>query len=459
VEGIRLEPLVVSYTTEFFALGKKFMHSTVRGVLAVAAVGAVSLSACSGAFSWPAFAPPESPQSSRATHRSVVPAGSPYKVLYVFAGGSDGASPYAGLIKVNALLYGTTQIGGGIGCPRFGCGTVYDISTDGKESVLHRFAGGSDGEQPSAGLAYVNGQFYGTTGHGGGSGCDGYGCGTVYSVSKSGIETVLHHFGRREGTYPLAGLTNMSGTLYGTTFQGSGTRCGGAGCGTVYSVSTTGVVKTLHQFGRAGDGANPATNLIEMNKRLYGTTSKGGGSGCGGTGCGTVYTISATGVERVVYRFRGGSDGAYPNALTKVNGTLFGTTQGGGDSPACADGCGTVYSLKPNGAEGLLYNFKGRSDGAYPVSGLINVTGTLYGTTSKGGSDGLRCSGYGCGTVYSVSTAGAERVLHRFAGRTDFDNPVAPLIFANGNLYGTTTQGGRGCYGPGCGTVFALSLP
>jgi uncharacterized repeat protein (TIGR03803 family) len=432
------------------------MKRTVVGVLALATLGAVSLSACSNPYGGPSFMSPQSATSPRSAAHRVVPAGSHYKVLYDFSGGSDGADPYSGLTEVNGLLYGTTQSGGGAsGCYR-GCGTVYSISTTGAENVLHSFAGGSDGLAPDAGLTFVKGLLYGTTGSGGGTGCGGGGCGTVYSISTSGVETVLHSFGPHDGISPWSGLTYVNGTLYGTTLHGVGAGCGGEGCGTVYSITTSGAEKVLHQFGRHGDGAWPAADLVEMKGRLYGTTSEGGGTGCGGAGCGTVYTIGTTGVERVLHGFAGGSDGADPGSLTKVNGTLYGTTQGGGDSSKCPSGCGTVYSITPKGVETVLYRFRGRSDGTDPYGGLIDVSGTLYGTTAVGG--GTDCDGgRGCGTIYRVSTSGTEKVLHRFVDDRGFEFPTAPLIFVNGTLYGTTTEGGQGCYGPGCGTVFAQS--
>ena len=175
-------------------------------------------------------------------------------------------------------------------------------------------------------------------------------------------------------------------------------------------------------------------------------------------GCGTVYSISTSGVETVLYEFKGGSEGAYPRApLIDVNGILYGTTGGGGNS-GCAFGCGVIYSVTTDGKYTVLYRFTGNSDGGQPDAGLIYVNGTLYGTTYEGGGSSA-CSG-GCGTVYSVSTTGTESVLHSFAGGSDGMNPTAPLLDVNGTLYGTTVNGGGlGCNEKtdGCGTVFALT--
>jgi uncharacterized repeat protein (TIGR03803 family) len=135
-----------------------------------------------------------------------------------------------------------------------------------------------------------------------------------------------------------------------------------------------------------------------------------------------------------LFRFHPPKDGTHPAAgLLDVNGTLYGTTQNGGLSRR-----GTVYSISTSGVEKVLYRFRGGSDGLYPLSDLVNVNGTLYGTTSQGGS--------GSGTVYSVSTSGREKVLYAFKGGSDGAHPLAGLVDVNGKLYGTTYQGG----GSGC---------
>ncbi|MGA9943620.1 MAG: choice-of-anchor tandem repeat GloVer-containing protein, partial [Candidatus Cybelea sp.] len=121
-------------------------------------------------------------------------------------------------------------------------------------------------------------------------------------------------------------------------------------------------------------------------------------------------------------------------------------------------GCGTVYSVRPGGAEKVLYRFSGGSDGSDPDAALVEVGGVLYGTTANGGGSG--CAGSGCGTVYSISTTGAETVLHSFGGSPDGATPVAALINVRGVLYGTTFYGGDGSGSGGYvgrGTVFTLT--
>jgi hypothetical protein len=120
--------------------------------------------------------------------------------------------------------------------------------------------------------------------------------------------------------------------------------------GAFYSVTTAGAENTLHNFDGGSDGANPYSGLINVGGLLYGTTDTGGGSGCNGEGCGTVYSITTAGAEAIVYAFKGGNDGIGPQAgLLDVGGTLYGTTVGGGGQVDCFAGgsCGTVFKVKP----------------------------------------------------------------------------------------------------------------
>jgi len=378
---------------------------------------------------------------------------SSYQVLFRFGprgGRSHGAHPDSGsLIDVNGTLYGTTSSGGGSDD-----GTVYSITTSGSENILYSFKGGSDGAHPNAGVIDVNGSLYGTTNSGGTSNN-----GTVYSVSTSGTEKVLYSFaGGSDGAHPQAGLIAVNGTLYGTTSKGGGSGCSNDGCGTVYSITTAGAEKVLYSFkSGSGDGANPEASLIDVSGTLYGTTLWGGDGG--GCGCGTVYQISITGAEKILHSFGNYSntDGEYPEAgLIDVNGTLYGTTEFGGGvvCEGISITCGTVYSVTVSGSEKVLYSFRGLDDGWQPKAGLIAVNGTLYGTTYYGGS------GCRCGTVYSITDAGKETVLYSFAGHSVHDgaNPVAGLTAVAGTLYGTTQRGGSACKKSlGCGTAFALT--
>ncbi|MGA8532972.1 MAG: choice-of-anchor tandem repeat GloVer-containing protein [Candidatus Tumulicola sp.] len=365
-----------------------------------------------------------------------------YAVLYRFAGGSDGAFPSTSLVKVQGNFYGSTAGGGSSGW-----GTIFAITRSGTETVLHSFGGApADGGTPSD-LTNVNGTHYGTTVNGG-----TYGHGTAFTITPSGTETVLYSFGGgpTDGAGPT-GLLNVLGTFYGTTVSG-----GTNGYGTVFKMTPSGKETVLYSFkGGAADGSYPGAVLIKVKGTLYGTTNGGGGSGCeGGFGCGTVFAITTSGSETVLYSFAGGSDGGKPEGgLVNLKGTLYGTTTNGGGSSCGGLGCGTVFAITTSGTETVLHRFDiGSADGAAPTSGLIHVKGTLNGTTPDGGT-------HSGGTVFSITTSGTETVLYSFkAAAGDGVGPYAALRNVKGTLYGTTEYGGSGCGSSGCGTVFSLSL-
>ena len=303
------------------------------------------------------------------------------KVLHSFGAGSDGIFPYAGLIHLTETakdtLYGTTRDGG-----TSDKGTVYSIGTDGTEKVLHSFGGGSDGAAPFGNLAHAHDTLYGTTRDGGPS--DN---GTVYVISADGAEKVLHHFGGgSDGAKPIAGLIDANGTFYGTTTKG-----GTSDKGTVYSIGADGTEKVLYSFAGGSDGASPSAGLIDVRGTLYGTTDEGGTLNRG-----TVYSITTDGTEKVLHSFGSGSDGAIPlGGLSDVKGVLYGTTFLGGSKRCFGSGCGTIYSITTDGTETVLYSFGGY-DGFKPEARLLHHNGTLYGTTDEGGN-------YDRGTVYALT--------------------------------------------------------
>jgi uncharacterized repeat protein (TIGR03803 family) len=317
-------------------------------------------------------------------------------------------------------------------------------------NTLYSFGIPYDGQQPKAGLIDLDGTLYGTTYKGG-----KYGAGTVFNMSTAGSEKVLYSFSAprkdNDGANPSATLTAIGGVLYGTTEYGGIARYPD---GTVFAISTAGNETVLYRFRGQyrnyhfyDDGANPIASLIDVKGKLYGTTLTGGdGSICGGGGCGTVFRISTRGREKVLHSFGYYNDGANPAAnLVNVNGTLYGATEHGGGS---SYGLGTLFSISLTGAEQTLYNFgyKGPS-GGNPVAGLIYVDGMLYGTTPGGGPD------YG-GTAFSIATSGDLNPIHNFGSNSDGSTPVASLLSVKGTLYGTTSQGGL--YGKG--TVFSMTL-
>jgi uncharacterized repeat protein (TIGR03803 family) len=278
-------------------------------------------------------------------------------------------------------------------------------------------------------------------------------------------ETVVYSFCSKtyctDGAAPMAGLIEVDGTLFGTT-EGGGAHCTyfePPGCGTAFSVNPTTGANRVYSF-KPRDGAWTAANLIDVKGMLYGVTS-----GRGAYGAGTAFRLNpSTGAETVLHSFGDGADGASPWAnVIDVKGTLYGTTCCGG-----ANGTGgTVFAVNARtGAETVLHSFGG--DGAGLFSGLIDVKGVLYGTTVGGGTN---CTAYaqgGCGTMFSIDpTTGAETVIYSFCSLRnckDGASPSSGLIDVNGILYGTTFAGGtknpNGCYNgggfPGCGTVFSI---
>jgi uncharacterized repeat protein (TIGR03803 family) len=311
-------------------------------------------------------------------------------ILHSFGGAEDGALPYAGLMKAKDVLYGTTAGGASSG------GTIFSITTSGAETVLYRFKGVPDGSHPHGGLVDIGGTLYGTTVYGGRGNA-----GTVYKISTGDKETVVHSFAgshKHGGRFPEARLLNVNGTLYGTTYEGGVAK----NRGTVFAITPSGKESVLHTFqGGERDGAYPRAGLIYVNGILYGTSTGGGNGGCKGCGYhehfGTVFAITPSGSEKIIYRFKGyPDDGAVPGGeLLYRNGTFYGTTEFGGANCAISHGCGTVFSLTPSGSERVLYSFLPKN-GAHPAAGLIEVNGTFYGTTPDGGTSGE-------GTVYALT--------------------------------------------------------
>jgi uncharacterized repeat protein (TIGR03803 family) len=265
-------------------------------------------------------------------------------------------------------------------------------------------------------------------------------------MTPAGKVKVLHKFTadypgqKNSGSVPKAALINVNGTLYGTTSQGGRNLCddGYTGCGTVFSITTGGQYKLLHSFGGHNDGVSPEAALLDVNGTLYGTTTEGSANFADS---GTIFGMSTTGKEQVVYSFgTNQGDGSQPmSTLIDVNGTLYGTAYNSGEH---GQG-GTVFGVTTAGVENLSYSFAG-SDGSFPAAALIDVNGLLYGTTTQGGANNV-------GTVFSITTDGTEKVVHSFSNSTGKE-PLASLLEVGGTLYGTT----YGFVGRPHGNVFSL---
>ena len=302
-----------------------------------------------------------------------------------------------------------------------------------------------DGIAPSGDLIAFRGRFYGSTNSGGQSSACVGGCGTVFSLSPSGVERVLYSFGSYagDGTRPIGGLSEAGGMLYGTTTYGGSSATCRLGCGTVFSVTQDGKEKVLYSFGTyEGDGAAPQAGLIVVGRALYGTTQLGGTHDHG-----TIFSVTTDGVEKTLYSFGSyKTDGAYPvAALIDVFGTVYGTTLKGGVNDR-----GTLFLFDlPNGKELTLHDFGAGIDGSYPDSGVALSGSKLYGTTRSGGK-------YGTGVIYVSSLSGAEKTLYDFGASKDGAQPDSSLTRTNGSLiafYGVTAAGGEN----GRGTLYEIN--
>jgi uncharacterized repeat protein (TIGR03803 family) len=324
--------------------------------------------------------------------------------LYSFcsqSGCTDGSGPFPGLVQAtNGDLYGTTN-GGGANCAPYGCGTVFKITPSGTLATLYSFCYQSnctDGADPDGALVQAtNGNLYGTTTFGGASNV-----GTVFEITPGGTLTTLHSFDATDGAEPFAGLVQATnGDFYGMTSTGGAT-CSPPylfGCGTVFKITPTGTLTTVYTFCSQGsncaDGAVPEGTLVQAtNGNLYGATEIGGTASATN---GTVFTITPSGTLTTLHSFCYCTGGANPYAglVQATDGNFYGTTETDG-----AHHGGTIFKITPKGKLTTLYNFcsqSGCTDGENPYATLVQDTdGTFYGTTASGGTNGY-------GTVFSLS--------------------------------------------------------
>jgi uncharacterized repeat protein (TIGR03803 family) len=376
-----------------------------------------------------------------------------FKKLVDFSG-SNGASPSGSLVQgTDGNLYGTTEDGGANGD-----GTVFKITPSGTLTTIYNFCsetGCTDGEAPDAGLALgTGGNFYGTT-YGGGENYYGEcttGCGTLFKITPSGTRTTLYTFCSEssclDGKNPVGPLVlGSDGNFYGTTVGG-----GTSGAGTIFRISSSGLMDTLSSFcppsGCTGtDGAYPEAGLVQGNDgNFYGTTEDGGANGAG-----IVFKITPSGTLTTLHNFcslTDCNDGQDPwdGVVQGSDRNFYGTTEDGGPNLG-----GVVFKITPSGKLTTLYTFcseAGCSDGESPIAGLVQGSdGNFYGTTDGGGTSRA-------GTVFRITPSGTLTTLHSFDA-TDGSAPVAALIQAvNGVFYGTTYTGRASSEG----TVFRLSV-
>lgn len=310
-------------------------------------------------------------------------------VLWSFGNGNDGSNPYGNLMQgSDGNFYGMTNVGG-----LYNWGTVFKITPAGVETVLWSFANGNDGANPYGSLIQgSDGNFYGMTYAGGTyQGYVGgvYYAGTVFKITPAGVETVLWSFGNGgDGSIPYGNLVlGGDGNFYGMTYAG-----GGDGMGTIFKITPAGAETLLWSFGAGGDGADPVGSLtLGSDGNFYGLTPVGGANGAG-----TVFKITPGGAETVFYSFDyAAGDGYYPagGLIQETDGNFYGTTGYGGSTNG-----GTIFDITPSGTETVLYSFGSASagfDGLMPHGDLtLGSDGAFYGMTTYGGANDL-------GTVFT----------------------------------------------------------
>ena len=284
-------------------------------------------------------------------------------VLHTFTGTPDGGLPSAGVtLDPSGNVFGTTSDYGA-----YGRGAVFKIDSAGVETILHSFHK-LDGDQPNADLTRdATGNLYGTTSFGGTS--DN---GVVFRIDSSGAEKTLYKFAGPDGSRPYGGLARDSaGNLYGTTAVG-----GAFGHGTVFELAPDGTETVLHSFAGGADGDFPAGKpVLDSAGNLYGATALGGTSNKG-----TVFKVDSSGVHTVVHSFNG-ADGSQPwGVILDGTGNLYGNAFSGGTS-----NLGVLFKVDPSGTETVLHSFTG-TDGKNPSGTLLlRSDGTLFGSTQGGG--------------------------------------------------------------------------
>jgi uncharacterized repeat protein (TIGR03803 family) len=361
--------------------------------------------------------------------------------------GTNGADPGRPPIQgTDGNLYGTA--GGG----KYGQGVLFKLTPAGKLTTLYNFCpqtGCVDGSGPGALGLGADGNFYGGTANGGTSGY-----GIVFKFTGSGAPITLHDFDGTDGRSIYDRMVQLGdGNFYGTTPYGGniGECAEGPGCGTVFQMTPSGTLTTLHDFCSLPDCADGAvlyeSLALGTDGNFYGATWGGGSA----ADAGTVFRITPTGTLTTIYTFCAdgypfcGGPGALGPALGK-HGNFYGTTAFGG-----AYSEGSIFKITPGGMLTTIYNFCTQiacTDGSDARSGVIlGSDGNLYGTTYYGGT-------YNEGTVFRITPAGVLTTLHSFDGTDGYD-PIGVMFQAtNGVFYGQTTLGGSG----GEGTIFSLDV-
>jgi len=311
---------------------------------------------------------------------------------------TDGAQPDTCLVQASdGNFYGTAAFGG-----TSGDGAVFKITPAGTLTLLHSFTGVADGADPEAGLVQgSDGNFYGTTAT---NGANDHG--TVFKITPAGVLTTLHSFSsltggirNSDGADPYASLAiGSDGNFYGTTYDG-----GAYAFGTVFKITPAGALTTLHSFTSGADGGRLLAGLVlGIDGSFYGTTLGGGGT----SNDGTVFKISPSGVLTTLHSFTG-ADGSHSQAsvVQGSDGSFYGTTYFGGDNNK-----GTVFKLAPAaGSTYALWNNSGQASlWKIPASG--SMTSASYGPYAGWTPVALASDTSGNAYILWTTTAGSASV-------------------------------------------------
>ncbi len=385
-----------------------------------------------------------------------------FQVIHTFANGIDGSIPLAGLTADRAgNLYGTASGGGSIGflCGSYGCGTAFELKPAGSGwglTPLYDFQGITDGQNPEGRMVLASdGALYGTTVNGGGYDCNYSNCGVAFrltspvSICKTVIcewnETVIYRFvGQPYAGNPSGPLVfDRAGNLYGSASQGP------EGYGVVYELTSS--RETWSEIDIAAPGDPNGGVVFGSDGNLYGTNA--------GDGYGGIYQLTQSGsfwnLNQLYSIINVPVDGylTVGGVILDDSGNIYGSTVGEGPG-----GGGTIFELSAgNWNYSVLYGFTG---GGGPEESLtMDPTGNLYGTTYADGA-------HGYGSVFKLSPSANGWIyndLYDFTGGSDGANPVSNVVIdAQGNLYGTASNGGDNSkcvreYNRGCGTVWEIT--